>query len=120
MERTGHGSLAGRGEAGRRGRADEALTQDRRHRRRGGIGHGESHRIHQELHEHPGRGLQASGVLDVPGAVISDAWEVDAVGYSSTGARPWDDVKLDVTRVVFDPTSHRAGSRTLPASSTAF
>ena len=39
---------------------------------------------------------------DVPGAVILDAWEVDPAGYSSAGARPWDDVKLSVTRVVFD------------------
>ena len=39
---------------------------------------------------------------DVPGAVILDAWEVDPEGYSSAGARPWDDVKLSVTRVVFD------------------
>lgn len=39
---------------------------------------------------------------DVPGAVILDAWEVDPSGYSSAGARPWDDVKLSVTRVVFD------------------
>ena len=39
---------------------------------------------------------------DVPGAVILDAWEVDLEGYSSAGARPWDDVKLSVTRVVFD------------------
>ena len=34
---------------------------------------------------------------DVPGA-----WEVDPSGYSSASARPWDDVKLSVTRVVFD------------------
>ena len=39
---------------------------------------------------------------DVPGAVILDAWEVDPAGYSSAGARPWDDVKLSVTRAVFD------------------
>lgn len=39
---------------------------------------------------------------DVPGAVILDAWEVDPAGYGSAGARPWDDVKLSVTRVVFD------------------
>lgn len=39
---------------------------------------------------------------DVPGAVILDAWEVDPSGYSSASARPWDDVKLSVTRAVFD------------------
>lgn len=39
---------------------------------------------------------------DVPGAVILDAWEVDPAGYGSAGARPWDDDKLSVTRVVFD------------------
>ena len=39
---------------------------------------------------------------DVPGAVILDAWEVDPAGYGSAGARPWDDAKLSVTRVVFD------------------
>ena len=39
---------------------------------------------------------------DVPGAVILDAWEVDPAGYGSASARPWDDVKLSVTRVVFD------------------
>lgn len=39
---------------------------------------------------------------DVPGAVILDAWEVDPAGYGSAGARPWDDVKLSVKRVVFD------------------
>ncbi|WP_417134891.1 hypothetical protein [Rubneribacter badeniensis] len=39
---------------------------------------------------------------DVPGAVIVDAWEVDAAGYSTASARPWDDVKLDVKRVVLD------------------
>lgn len=39
---------------------------------------------------------------DVPGAVILDAWEVDAEGYVSASARPWDDVKLDVRRVVLD------------------
>ena len=46
---------------------------------------------------------------DVPGAVILDAWEVDAAGYSSAGARPWDDVKLDVTRVVFDSDFSQGG-----------
>lgn len=39
---------------------------------------------------------------DVPGATILKAWEVDPAGYSSAGARPWDDDKLSVTRVVFD------------------
>ena len=39
---------------------------------------------------------------DVPGAVILDAWEVDPAGYGSASARPWDDVKLSVTRAVFD------------------
>lgn len=39
---------------------------------------------------------------DVPGAVILKAWEVDPAGYSSAGARPWDDDKLSVTRAVFD------------------
>ena len=39
---------------------------------------------------------------DVPGSVILDAWEVDPEGYSSAGARPWDDAKLSVTRAVFD------------------
>ena len=39
---------------------------------------------------------------DVPGAVILDAWEVNPAGYSSAGARPWDDAKLSVTRIVFD------------------
>lgn len=46
---------------------------------------------------------------DVPDAVILDAWEVDAAGYSSAGARPWDDVKLDVKRVVFDGDFSRGG-----------
>ena len=46
---------------------------------------------------------------DVPGAVILDAWEVDAAGYSSASARPWDDVKLDVTRVVFDSDFSQGG-----------
>lgn len=58
---------AERGRGYRRGRADEALAKDRRHRRRGGgIGHGELHRIHQELHGAARRGLQARSVLDVP------------------------------------------------------
>ena len=39
---------------------------------------------------------------DVPGAVILKAWEVDPEGYSSAGARPWDEDKLSVTRAVFD------------------
>ena len=39
---------------------------------------------------------------DVPGAVILKAWEIDPKGYSSAGARPWDDDKLSVTRAVFD------------------
>lgn len=46
---------------------------------------------------------------DVPGAVILDAWEVDAAGYSSAGARPWDEAKLDVTRVVFDSDFSQGG-----------
>lgn len=46
---------------------------------------------------------------DVPGAVILDAWEVDPAGYGSAGARPWDDVKLDVTRAVFDPDFSEGG-----------
>ena len=39
---------------------------------------------------------------DMPGAAILKAWEVDPAGYSSAGARPWDDDKLSVTRAVFD------------------
>lgn len=39
---------------------------------------------------------------DVPGAVILKAWEVEPAGYSSAGARPWDEDKLSVTRAVFD------------------
>ncbi len=46
---------------------------------------------------------------DVPGAVILDAWEVDAAGYSSASSRPWDDVKLDVKRVVFDSDFSQGG-----------
>lgn len=46
---------------------------------------------------------------DVPGAVILDAWEVDADGYESASARPWDDVKLDVRRVVFDSDFSQGG-----------
>lgn len=46
---------------------------------------------------------------DVPGAVILDAWGVDAAGYSSASARPWDDVKLDITRVVFDSDFSQGG-----------
>lgn len=46
---------------------------------------------------------------DVSGAVILDAWEVDAAGYSSAGARPWDDVKLGVKRVVFDSDFSQGG-----------
>lgn len=46
---------------------------------------------------------------DVPGAVILDAWEVDPEGYSSAGARPWHDVRLDVTRVVFDSDFSQGG-----------
>lgn len=46
---------------------------------------------------------------DVPDAVILDAWEVDPAGYSSANARPWDDVRLDVTRVVFDPDFSQGG-----------
>lgn len=38
----------------------------------------------------------------MPGAVILKAWEVDPAGYSSAGARPWDDDKLSVSRAVFD------------------
>lgn len=39
---------------------------------------------------------------DVAGAAILRTWEVDAAGYASAGARPWDGDKLLVTRVVFD------------------
>lgn len=39
---------------------------------------------------------------DVRGAVILKAWEIDPTGYSSPGARPWDDDKLSVTRAMFD------------------
>ncbi len=39
---------------------------------------------------------------DVPGAVILDAWEVDAAGYAAASDRPWHDARLDVTRAVFD------------------
>lgn len=46
---------------------------------------------------------------DIPGAVILDAWEVDVAGYVSASARPWDDVKLDVTRVVFDSDFSQGG-----------
>lgn len=46
---------------------------------------------------------------DVPGAVILDAWEVNPAGYGSASARPWDDVKLDVTRAVFDPDFSEGG-----------
>ena len=46
---------------------------------------------------------------DVPGVVILDAWEVDAAGYSSAGVHPWDDVKLNVMRVVFDSAFSQGG-----------
>lgn len=46
---------------------------------------------------------------DVPGAVILDAWEVDPAGYGSANARPWHDVRLDVTRVVFDSDFSQGG-----------
>ncbi len=38
----------------------------------------------------------------VPGATIVKAWEVNPAGYSSAGARPWDDDKLLATRALFD------------------
>ena len=53
---------------------------------------------------------------DVPGAVILDAWEVDPSGYSSAGARPWDDVKLSVTRAVFDGDFSEGGLANASAS----
>lgn len=46
---------------------------------------------------------------DVPGAVILDAWEVDAAGYASASARPWHGVRLDVTRAVFDADFSQGG-----------
>ena len=46
---------------------------------------------------------------DVPGAVILKAWEVDPAGYTSAGARPWDDDKLSVSRAVFDSDFSESG-----------
>ncbi len=46
---------------------------------------------------------------DVPGAVILDAWEVDAAGYSAASDRPWHGVRLDVTRAVFDSDFSQGG-----------
>ena len=38
----------------------------------------------------------------ISGGVPVDAWEVSTTGYGSAGARPWDSVKLQVTKVVID------------------
>ena len=46
---------------------------------------------------------------DGRGAVILDAWEVDPASYSSVGALPWHDVRLDVTRRVFDSDYSQGG-----------
>lgn len=51
---------------GRRVHADEPLAQDRRPSRERGVTDGQQHRLHQELHGRPGRGLQEGCVLDVP------------------------------------------------------
>ncbi len=50
----------------RRGHADEPLAQDCRPSRERGVADGKQHRVHQELHGSPGRGLQEGSVLDVP------------------------------------------------------
>lgn len=46
---------------------------------------------------------------DVSGAVIVDAWEVDAAGYAAASERPWHNVRLDVTRAVFDADFSQGG-----------
>ena len=46
---------------------------------------------------------------DVPGAVIVDAWEVDAAGYASANARPWHSARSDVVRAVFDSDFSQGG-----------
>ena len=46
---------------------------------------------------------------DVPGAVIVDAWEVDAAGYASANERPWHGARSDVVRAVFDSDFSQGG-----------
>ena len=43
------------------------------------------------------------------GGVPVNAWEVDPAGYSSAASRPYDDIKLQVQRVVIDPSWTQAG-----------
>lgn len=55
-----------------------------------------------------------------PLGTVVRRFEVDAAGYSSLSARPWDDVKLDVTRVVFDASFADAGMTNLAYFCSAF
>lgn len=45
----------------------------------------------------------------VAGGKIVQAFEVDAAGYASAGARPWDGVKLQVKKVFIDASAASAG-----------
>lgn len=54
-------------------------------------------------------GHRAGRSSDVPGTVVLDVWEMDPAGYSSANAWPWHDVRLDVTRVVFDSDFSQGG-----------
>lgn len=45
-----------------------------------------------------------------PLGTVVRRFEVDPAGYASAGARPWDEVKLQVRRAVFDPTFASAGT----------
>ena len=45
------------------------------------------------------------------GGVPVNAWEIDPAGYSSASARPYDDIKLQVRKVVFHPSWAQVGMR---------
>lgn len=55
-----------------------------------------------------------------PLGTVVRRFEVAAAGYSSASARPWDEVKLQVTRVVFDSTFASAGMTNLAYLCNAF